>query len=82
MSGRLHCVVKLRVHLGVQVIDGVDGGCIVDQEEADLLQALLLCHILPLGKRLQEVRLVGCCIECCLERKREGRSSISGARLG
>lgn len=67
VSGRLHRVVKLRVHLGVHVIDGVDGGRVVDQEETDLLQALLLRHVLPFGERLQEVGLVWCCIQCGLE---------------
>lgn len=69
MSRSLHCIVKLCVHLGVHVIDGVDGGCVVDQEEADLLKAFLLRHVLPLGESLQEVRLVGCCIQRCLERE-------------
>lgn len=63
MFGRLHCVVKLRIHLGVHVIDGVYGGRVVDQEEADLLQALLLRHVLPLGERLEEVGLVRCCVQ-------------------
>lgn len=67
VSGRLHCVVKLRIHLGVHVVDGVNGGRVVDQEEADLLQALLLCHVLPLGECLEEVGLVRCCVQGGLE---------------
>lgn len=64
---RLHLIVELGVHLGVHLVDDIDGGRVVDQEEADLLQALLLRHVLPLGERFQEVGLVGGRVERCLE---------------
>lgn len=68
----LHLVVELGVHLGVHLVDDVNGGRVVDQEEADLLQALLLRHILPLGECFQEVRLVGSRIQRCLETGKSG----------
>lgn len=79
---RLHLVVELGVHLGVHLVDDVDGGRVVDQEEADLLQALLLCDILPLGERFQEVGLIGGRVQCCLETgKRGGGTGLEGAEL-
>lgn len=37
----LHLVVELGVQIGVHLIDDGGGGRVVDQEEADLLQALV-----------------------------------------
>lgn len=78
-AGRLHLVAELGVHLGVHLVDDIDGGREVDQEEAGLLQALLLRHRLPLGERLQEVGLVGRRVQRCLGMaERGGRVSRVG----
>lgn len=76
---RLHLVVELGVHLGVHLVDDIDSGRVVDQEEADLLQALLLCHVLSLGERFQEVGFVGRCIQRCLEMGKRRESGVRGA---
>lgn len=74
----LHLVVEIGVHLGVHLVDDVDGGREVDQEEADLLQALLLSHVLALGERFQEVGLIGCGVQSCLETVRGGAAALVG----
>lgn len=75
---RLHLVVEIGVHLGVHLIDDIDGGRVVDQEEADLLQALLLGHVLALGERFQEIGLIGCRVQCCLETARGEVAVLEG----
>ena len=74
----LHLVVELGVHPGVHLVDDVDGGRVIDQEEADLLQAFLLRHVLALGERFEEVGLIGGRVQRCLEMGDRGWHSVRG----
>ena len=76
----LHLVVELSVHPGIHLVDDVDGGCVIDQEEADLLQAFLLRHVLALGERFEEVGLIGGRVQRCLETGDRGWHSVRGGR--
>lgn len=55
----LYLIVGLGVHLGIYLADDLNGGRVVNQEQADLLQAVLFCHVLALAECFQEVRLQG-----------------------
>lgn len=48
-------VLKLSVHLGVHLVDGVDGGSEVDEELPHSVQAVLLFNITTFRQRLQEI---------------------------
>lgn len=60
-------VLQLGVHLGVHLVDGVDGGGEVDQKLAYFVQAVLLFNLTPFRQRLQEIWLVWRSVQRSLE---------------